>query len=418
VTAATPSNPLAVPATKGSFYISSLDGIRALSFLLVFLGHAGLGSLIPGGFGVTVFFFLSGFLITTLLRMEHDRNGHISLKQFYLRRLLRIFPPFYLVLAVAVALTLMGVLQSTVHLTPVAAQALHFTNYYIIHTGGAEQLHGTVPYWSLAVEEHFYLAFPLLYLLLRRYLPSVNRQMMVLSAICGAILIWRCFLVFIFQVAEDKTYMSTDTRVDSILFGCILAIYGNPVFDRTRLSERWWKFLLFPLGLALLIFTFIFRDPMFRETFRYTLQGLGLMPLFVVAIRWCDWGPFKLLNYRWVKFLGLLSYSMYLMHQVILYGIAERTSFHPFIQGAIALLASVLLASAIYYAVEQPCARLRKRLAEAGISRAPRVGQVRPTGGPSPRVVGVESLRGPEPDAPAGRDSGLLGGVGLRVKSG
>src|SRR5205807_5364979 len=73
--------------------IPSLDGLRAASVMLVFAAHAGLKDRVPGNFGVTVFFFLSGYLITTLLRIEHDRTGRISLRDFYLRRVLRIFPP-------------------------------------------------------------------------------------------------------------------------------------------------------------------------------------------------------------------------------------------------------------------------------------------------------------------------------------
>src|SRR5947209_10078991 len=72
------------PPTKGkSLYIPSLDGIRAVSFMLVFLAHAGLENRIPGGLGVTVFFFLSGYLITTLLRTEADQSGRISIRDFY-----------------------------------------------------------------------------------------------------------------------------------------------------------------------------------------------------------------------------------------------------------------------------------------------------------------------------------------------
>src|SRR5438105_2995303 len=85
-------------SSEGGFQIPSLDGIRAVSFLIVFLAHAGLERYVPGYFGLTVFFFLSGFLITTLLRREYDRTGSVSLSHFYLRRILRIFPPFYLVL--------------------------------------------------------------------------------------------------------------------------------------------------------------------------------------------------------------------------------------------------------------------------------------------------------------------------------
>src|SRR5207244_9669139 len=95
---------------EGAFHIPSLDGIRAISFFTVFLAHAGLAGIVPGYFGLSIFFFLSGFLITTLLRMEYDQTGKVSLKQFYLRRVLRIFPPFYLVLLVATVLSGVGFL--------------------------------------------------------------------------------------------------------------------------------------------------------------------------------------------------------------------------------------------------------------------------------------------------------------------
>lgn len=97
----------------GAFHIPSLDGLRAVAILLVFVAHAGLDHIVPGGFGVTIFFFLSGYLITTLLRREFDRFGSIDLWQFYLRRVLRIWPAFYLVLLCGAALTLLHVLPGT-----------------------------------------------------------------------------------------------------------------------------------------------------------------------------------------------------------------------------------------------------------------------------------------------------------------
>ena len=79
--------------SKHPFHIPSLDGLRAVSFGIVFVAHAGLEKYVPGGFGVTVFFFLSGFLITTLMRTEFEKSGTVNLKQFYLRRV-REYRPF------------------------------------------------------------------------------------------------------------------------------------------------------------------------------------------------------------------------------------------------------------------------------------------------------------------------------------
>jgi peptidoglycan/LPS O-acetylase OafA/YrhL len=358
--------PSASTSQPSAGYIPSLDGIRALSFLIVFLAHAGLERWIPGYFGLTVFFFLSGYLITTLLRIEFEQTGTINLRQFYLRRALRIFPPFYLVLVGASALTLIGALEGTLQPRAVMLQLLHWSNYEIIRYGWWEgRAPGTWVYWSLAVEEHFYVAFPLVYLHLRHRLPSARQQVLVLSAICAAVLVWRCMLVFGFDAPKDRLYVATDTRIDSILFGCIFAIYGNPALDdRTRDGGRWLSVSWVLLGVVLLLVSLVVRVPQFDQTLRYTLQGIALVPLFTIAIRYHDRGIVRLLNARWLKRIGVLSYGLYLVHTSVIYGVQQWTDWHPAIQGVLAFGLSFLLASTIYHIVEQPSARLRKRLAQ------------------------------------------------------
>ena len=143
------------------FQIPSLDGLRAVSFLIVFLGHAFTKRWIPGDLGLIVFFFLSGYLITTLLRLEYDETGGINFRDFYLRRVLRIFPPLYLVLGAGCLLTLTHVLDNTLWPRAVLAQACHLTNYWIVFHGWWNGMApGSWIFWSLAVEEHFYLVFP------------------------------------------------------------------------------------------------------------------------------------------------------------------------------------------------------------------------------------------------------------------
>jgi peptidoglycan/LPS O-acetylase OafA/YrhL len=358
----------------GSFKIPSLDGIRAVAVGIVFLAHAGLGlslprlgyAALPGEFGVTVFFFLSGFLITTLLRVEFARTGSISLRDFYLRRVLRIFPPFYIVLVLATALTAVGVLAGPrLGAGSVAAQALYLTNYDIIATNWWDgRAPGSWIYWSLAVEEHFYLFFPLLYLLLLRFLPSRRRQLAVLLGLCAAVLAWRCFLVYAGHVPKERTYIATDTRIDSILFGCALAVMGNPVVDRSRFSDRWWKGVWLPLGLVVLIASLAisFMSESFKESLSYTLQGLGLVPVFVCAMRFPRWFAFPLLNWRPMAFVGVISYSLYLVHPTVLYGIDRYLPTSMLGRGVAAALVSLGLALGIYLLVERPIARLRRRL--------------------------------------------------------
>ena len=339
--------------------------MRAISVMLVFVAHVGLERFVPGGLGVTIFFFLSGFLITTLMRSEFENNGRVSLRHFWLRRALRILPPFYLVLSGAVLASLLFDPPGTLYLPAVAAQGLHFTNYWLIWHGHEGQPGGTGVYWSLAVEEHFYLLFPWLFVGMQRLRISARNQAILLWALCAAVLIWRCILVFVFDASTDRTYLASDTRVDSILFGCALAVWGNPVLDRPTLNERRWKFLLVPGAFVLMAFTLVVRDPAFRETVRYSLQGLALTVFFIAGIRFQNWLPNRLLNLRPIAFLGVLSYSLYLVHFAVILAVSRIFPLlHPVGQALVALLVSIALSWALYLFVERPCARLRKRLTD------------------------------------------------------
>ena len=282
-------------AKSGKFFIPSLDGIRAVAVLIVFLSHVGI-KYVPGGFGVTVFFFLSGYLITTLLRREHDRSNRIDLRKFYMRRVLRILPPFYLVLLLAIGASwLVGVYSefSSLQLEALVSQFFHYSNYHNVVYGNQYMSLGTEVYWSLAVEEHFYLLFPLFYILLRRFKLGASKQATVFLGICLLVLLWRCLLVFTMGADYDRIFFATDTRIDSILFGCAMAVAYNPAMEQDRqLSERNLKWVFLPLGLVLLLITLAVRVDSFRDTLRYTVQGVALYPIFIAAIRFPDWGLF------------------------------------------------------------------------------------------------------------------------------
>src|SRR3954447_8518759 len=177
-------------ATSRGLHIPSLDGLRAISFGIVFAAHAGWNNVIPGPFGVTVFFFLSGYLITTLSRLEFERRGDVSMSKFYLRRALRILPPFYLVIAFSLTLSWLHVVPAPKEAGSIVALLLHYANYYIVaHDNGGFPA-GTGVYWSLAVEEHFYLLFPWAYLALARCKLSARGQAAILLAMCGVFLLW------------------------------------------------------------------------------------------------------------------------------------------------------------------------------------------------------------------------------------
>jgi peptidoglycan/LPS O-acetylase OafA/YrhL len=354
-------------ARRGVAHIASLDGLRAAAVAVVFLGH-GLPPPFPGELGVTVFFFLSGYLITTLLRAEFERTGSISLRAFYARRVLRIFPPFYLALIGSTTLAAFGALgPARLDAPTLLSQAAYLSNYDIVAGewipglpwGGAP---GTGVYWSLAVEEHFYLFFPVLYVALQRRLRSRRQQAAVLLGICALVLLWRAFLVYGLQSGKDRTYVATDTRIDSILFGCVLGVVGNPALDETPGRAATWKAVLLPLGVLGILFGLGIRDQRFHESLRYTMQGLCLVPVFVVAVRYPNWGPMRALNWRWVRLLGVLSYSMYLVHLTVLSGLDARVHAPLLVRTAAGAVITIALAYAIHLLVERPLVRWRRRL--------------------------------------------------------
>lgn len=348
------------PASLG--HVPSLDGLRAVSFLFVFASHTDLGRF-PGAFGVTIFFFLSGYLITSLLRSEYARRGTINLRHFWLRRALRILPPFYLVLFGAIAATLIFEPAGALYGPGVAAQLLHVSNYWIVAHGYGGLPLGTGVYWSLAVEEHFYLLFPWLYILMQKAALSPRNQAFLLWALCAGVLLWRCILVFNLAAPTDRTYLASDTRIDSILFGCALAVWRNPVLDTPELDERRWRALWVPAALAIFVGCLLYRSPAFRETFRYSLQGVALTAVFTAAIRYPRWLPFRLLNNRVAVFLGLISYSLYLLHFTVIAITARMLpSASPWLTAILALGLSVILATIMRVVIEEPCARLRRRL--------------------------------------------------------
>jgi peptidoglycan/LPS O-acetylase OafA/YrhL len=302
-------------------HIPSLDGLRGVAFLLVYFAHSGLDKIVPGGFGVTIFFFLSGYLITTILRLEGETTGDISLPYFYMRRAFRILPPMYVTLAIAYAIGATGLLPNPGNLFGLAAASFYFFNYTMLLHLPAGLPSGTGSVWSLMVEEHFYLIFPFVYRSLFRKGVEVSRIVKVLLGVCALVLVWRCILVFVIHTPLSTfprwTYEASDTRFDEILFGCILALWNNPwTDDSPRFKRHQGKFALG--GLIVLLLSLVIREPHFRETFRYTMQSIALYPIFFYCVasagswqaRWLEWKP--------LKWLGWISYSMYLVHMTVL----------------------------------------------------------------------------------------------------
>jgi peptidoglycan/LPS O-acetylase OafA/YrhL len=346
--------------------IPSLDGIRALSVLIVVLAHSGLEALVPGGLGVTIFFFLSGYLITTLMLAEHERTGGINILNFYARRVFRLMPPLLISLAIAYGLTYAGLLSGTITRAGLAAQLLYFANYYILFFDPGNTIPaGTDILWSLAVEEHFYIFYPLLLTLMLGGALRPRTIGMLLGIGCLVVLAWRIHLVQSPDFVPQRTYYASDTRIDSIIYGCILAVVMNPVRQLHRpgtMSLAQWALLA---GAAVtLLLTLLYRDPTFRETARYSIQGLALMPLFYFAVRFSDNKLFRQLSLPWAVTLGTYSYAIYLIHYVVIRLIEQHVpaiAANFFILFPTALLISIAYAAAIEHFVDPYFRQLRRR---------------------------------------------------------
>jgi len=347
------------PAASSGLYVPSLDGMRAIAFFFVFVAHAQPFKALPGGFGVTVFFFLSGYLITSLLRDEARKTGTISLKGFYFRRVLRIFPPCYLTVILVSTLAAAGILYNRESYASLVSAFLYFSNYWNI-LGWGNLPAGLGVLWSLAVEEHYYLLFPLLYWWFIRRQMDRRHQATVLIVLCLGALTWRCYRVLIWHSSWEDVYEGTDTRFDSILAGCVLAIVAN-----SRLGDRvpWatkHAATLAGSGAMLIGACFVYRNAIFRDTVRYTLLEIGLMPIFFFVTLPRASFITRCLEWRGLRHLGQLSYSMYLIHHTLFH------HFYHYYRPSVLLAAEILLltiayAQAMRICVELPIQRMRSR---------------------------------------------------------
>lgn len=358
-------------ATPKTGHIPSLDGMRAISIAVVFAGHAGLPPLVRDTSGVTIFFFLSGFLITTLLQSERSSFGRISVRNFYLRRVFRILPVMYVVLGLVILANLAGWLQNDMTAAGAAASGLQVTNYWIVVNGRDGLPESLNALWSLNVEEHYYLVFPVLQILLWKFLPSRRAQGWFLGSLCALFLAWRCYLYFVADAGFDRVYLATDTRADSILFGALLATVCNPFSGRALFGGRHPMRLFFG-GLAFFAAARVLPEAGML-TVGHTVEAMGLFLIFTSVITAPNTFVGRFLNWRPVAFVGVLSYSFYLVHRPVLLLLEEHLPLGTWLTAGAGLLLSLAVSYALYRAVELPFGKLRRKF--HGANRPPIVQQ-------------------------------------------
>ncbi|HXX66684.1 MAG TPA: acyltransferase [Polyangiaceae bacterium] len=329
--------------------LPSLDGLRAISIALVLFGHlagAGLPLFFGRGanLGVTVFFVISGYLITGLLIGEHERTGRISLRRFYARRTLRIFPAFYAF--VAAVLLLKGLGLVTLAPGDLLAAVTYSMNYHYQRAWALGHV------WSLAVEEQFYLLWPAALALLG--LSRGAKAAVVVIAI-GPIARTALY-VFAPQsrVGLDQMF---PTVSDTLATGCLLALAqrrlsASAVYRRFLLSPA---FTLVPIGLLAAVA--LGDHPRFDGLFGQTLRNVAIALVLDRAVRFPRGAFGAFLNARPVAFVGTISYSLYLWQQPFVNRHASLWMNHP-PQSVILAFAT---AFASYRLVERPVLAWRDR---------------------------------------------------------
>ncbi len=222
---------------SSSNYISGIDGLRAIAVLAVIAYHLQLPIAKGGLLGVTIFFVISGFLITRILITEIESTGTIDLKNFWIRRIRRLLPA---ILTMAVALIFVSAVFNRVIFTKACSDLLSavfcYNNWWQIFNNVSyfENAGSPSPFthcWSLAIEAQFYLIYPLILLILSRFKERKKIFLWVTIALAfvSAVLMWGMF-----NPSQDpsRVYYGTDTRVFSLLFGSLLAmitVYMNNI---------------------------------------------------------------------------------------------------------------------------------------------------------------------------------------------
>lgn len=321
-----------------------------MSVGLVTAYHFGYGS-VPASFGVLTFFVISGFLITFLLLKERQKTGTISLKQFYVRRSLRIFPAFYVFWIIVVGGTFL-LRPTKVPWGQAVASFFYVANYYQgLHGYPSTLLSHT---WSLGVEEQFYLLWPGVFLLFRNRVTTLARGLCVLIP-----MLWVYRILLVKRgVADAYIYTSFETRVDAILVGCLLAIVLSTGLCTSWVGElRRTRYL--PVVLVLLVAS-VFGGFHVMDDYK-NVVGFAVDPVLVAILilqltsmkggAWMDWRP--------LAYLGQISYSTYL-YQVIVPIVKTHLPYAVSFVGC--FIAIWIMAALSYELVEKPFLRLKKRL--------------------------------------------------------
>ena len=337
-----------------------VQGLRAIAVLLVVLFHAGVPWVSGGYIGVDVFFVISGFVITGVLLRERTAKGSTSLRRFYARRARRILPAATLVIivTVVVAFHLLGPLIG--HETAVDGQwsavflaNIHFAASQTNYLASQQPPSALQNFWSLAVEEQFYLVYPAIFLVTARVFRRSELRLRLAAVLVIIITASYAYSITLTSTNAANAFFSPLTRAWELAVGGLIAITG---YKLKRMPGAWAAFLSW-IGLAVIVLAGVTLTS--ATAYPGSLVALPVIgAAFVIAGGAAEpaWGVERLLRLRPVQILGLLSYSLYLWHWPIFVIAAEYrgTTSLPVWDNVVLMLVAVVAAAATYRWLENP----------------------------------------------------------------
>jgi peptidoglycan/LPS O-acetylase OafA/YrhL len=342
-----------------------IDGLRFFAFLAVFLVHSDITRFWWGSYGVCLFFVISGFLITRILIAYENRPRSQVLRNFYARRALRIFPAYYLVLGLAAA---------TVGIAYLPAFALFVMNWGIFFYTWIQpeladiawdptRMYG-IHFWSLCVEEQFYLVFPLVFSFLRPGRARLSWLLVLWGASIGVRFLCAAFLP---KAAYGLIPLVCGEYLVAGAVGAVVFADTSSTAERIRAAARQW---MFPAGIALVVALFALSRPeapsidhVMHPPHMQTLLALGFLAMVLGLWQTDNRWVLGFFNYAPLRFLGKISYGLYLIH-LFMWPLFDWLSAYssvirelpPF---AARLGLTVLLATAMWRLVEAPILKLK-----------------------------------------------------------
>ena len=346
-------------------YRPEIDGLRAIAILSVVIYHAKISLnnqiILTGGYlGVDIFFVISGFLITSIVLKELRNNNTISLSYFYERRARRILPALFFVIIASYPFTLINLLPiELLDYSKSILSALGFSSNFYFHYTGIEYggtsslLKPFLHTWSLGVEEQYYLIFPIFMLFIFKYLKEKLIFILILLGIASLILSqWAA------QHHSSINFYILPTRIWEILIGSLLAYVGIHKINFFYKVNNFFKEIILLIGLLLIVFSFHYFDSSTLHPSIITLVPvLGVSLIIIYGNQ--DLFFSKIISSKPIKYIGLISYSLYLWHYPI-FSFARLNNIFQEEYKIFYILLSILLATFSYYFIEKKFRDIKK----------------------------------------------------------